>query len=96
MSDHRKCERLLRIIASETEAKGAASVRAVERLFGEGFEAAWIYARNRFYLQMGGEAHLLSLSDVGRLALGENPPSTPYRLSRTSAEPPGDHLNAGH
>jgi|KBSSwiStaDraftv2_1062776.scaffolds.fasta_scaffold23574_2 hypothetical protein len=96
MSDHRKCERLLRIIASETGPKGTASVRTVERLYGEGFEEAWIYARNRFYLQMGGEAHLLSLSDIGRLALGENPPSTPRRPDRPSFEHPGDHLNAGH
>lgn len=86
----------MRIIASETDRTGSASVRAVERLYGEGFEAAWIYARNRFYLQTGGEAHLLSLSPIGRLALGENPPPTPRRADRWSAEHPGDRPNAGY
>jgi hypothetical protein len=70
MSDHRDCYRLLRIIAEQEDTAGRAAVRRVERLYGQGFDDAWTYARNRFYLQSGGETHLLRLSATGRLALG--------------------------
>ena len=79
MSDHRDCQRLLGIIAEQEDAKGCAPVRTVQRLYGAGFEDAWVYARNRFYLQSGCETHLLMLSKVGRLALGDNRALEPER-----------------
>jgi hypothetical protein len=69
MCDPIHCERLLRIIAEHEDAMGRAPVRTVQKLYGDGFDDAWSYARNRFYLQSGGETHLLKLSHVGRLAI---------------------------